>query len=244
MKINEVEQALGITKANIRFYEKEGLLNPGRTEKGYRNYTQDDLNRLKQIVIYRKLGIPVQLIADILDGVIPLQSALEKTIQTLNDEIEKLNGSLALCQQLKLENAQELDTRRYWDILQNKENSGFKFQSLVSDYINYVAPTMMWLYWIPEDAWRNPKCVLKYMVIWSILFAGLSWALGDSFSGNLVWHFFRMLCSIILMMILYIPVYRISKKYPELAKTLEVLIPVVLFLLGTGLVIWFLVSLW
>ena len=32
MKINEVEQLVGVTKRNIRFYEKEGLLNPGRTQ--------------------------------------------------------------------------------------------------------------------------------------------------------------------------------------------------------------------
>ncbi len=32
MKINEVEQLVGVTKRNIRFYEKEGLLSPvGRT---------------------------------------------------------------------------------------------------------------------------------------------------------------------------------------------------------------------
>ena len=30
MKINQVEQLVGITKGNIRFYEKEGLLTPGR----------------------------------------------------------------------------------------------------------------------------------------------------------------------------------------------------------------------
>ena len=34
MKINEAEQLLGITKANIRFYEKEGLLTPSRNESG------------------------------------------------------------------------------------------------------------------------------------------------------------------------------------------------------------------
>ena len=40
MKINDVEKLLGITKANIRFYEKEGLLTPGRMENGYREYSE------------------------------------------------------------------------------------------------------------------------------------------------------------------------------------------------------------
>ncbi len=29
MKINEIEKLTGLSRANIRFYEKEGLLSPG-----------------------------------------------------------------------------------------------------------------------------------------------------------------------------------------------------------------------
>lgn len=37
MRINEVERRVGVTKKNIRFYEEEGLLKPGRNaENGYR----------------------------------------------------------------------------------------------------------------------------------------------------------------------------------------------------------------
>ena len=50
MKINEVEQAIGITKKNIRFYEQEGLLNPSRNlSNGYRDYSEEDLETLRQI---------------------------------------------------------------------------------------------------------------------------------------------------------------------------------------------------
>ena len=37
MTIREVEQQLGMTRANIRFYEKEGLLSPRRESNGYRD---------------------------------------------------------------------------------------------------------------------------------------------------------------------------------------------------------------
>lgn len=60
MKIKDVEEQLDITKSNIRFYEKEGLITPNRTENGYRDYSEEDVRRLKEIVILRKLGIPVQ----------------------------------------------------------------------------------------------------------------------------------------------------------------------------------------
>ena len=75
MKINDVEKQLGITKANIRFYEKEGLLTPSRSANGYRDYTEADIARLKDIIILRKLGIPVQQAADILDGVQPMRES-------------------------------------------------------------------------------------------------------------------------------------------------------------------------
>lgn len=43
MKINEVEAAVGVTKKNIRFYEEEGLITPGREPgNGYRSYSQAD----------------------------------------------------------------------------------------------------------------------------------------------------------------------------------------------------------
>ena len=48
MKINEAEKLAGITRKNIRFYEKEGLLNPGRSlENGYRDYQPEDVETLK-----------------------------------------------------------------------------------------------------------------------------------------------------------------------------------------------------
>ena len=35
MNVQDVEKELNITRANIRFYEKEGLINPIRKENGY-----------------------------------------------------------------------------------------------------------------------------------------------------------------------------------------------------------------
>ena len=36
MKIKQVEELVGITRKNIRFYEEQGLLNVERAENGYR----------------------------------------------------------------------------------------------------------------------------------------------------------------------------------------------------------------
>ena len=42
VKIHEVEQAVGITVKNIRFYEEQGLLSPRRGLNGYREYGEEE----------------------------------------------------------------------------------------------------------------------------------------------------------------------------------------------------------
>ena len=57
MKIKEVEELSGMTRANIRFYEKEGLLSPQRKSNGYRDYTEEDVETLKRIRLLRSIHI-------------------------------------------------------------------------------------------------------------------------------------------------------------------------------------------
>jgi len=235
MKINDVEQILGITKANIRFYEKEGLLTPGRTENGYRDYSDSDIVRLKAIVIYRKLGIPVQQIADILDGAIPLQDALDTNIAALNAEIEKLNGSLALCQQLKAEDAQMLDTERYWDIVHNHEQQGMKFQSLLKDYAQFMEPTLdRYLLHVPAKYDRNPKMIIKYTALFALGFGAVNgFLIGDLASGlttQFFSHFILAPFFFIVWCIVYIPAYLVGKRHPTLGKVLKITITVIVIL--------------
>ena len=51
MTIKEVETILEIPRATIRFYEKEGLFHPQRGANGYRDYSDEDVDRLKKIII-------------------------------------------------------------------------------------------------------------------------------------------------------------------------------------------------
>lgn len=62
MNIKEVETHSGMTRANIRYYEQEGLLCPARQENGYRDYSQEDLDTLARIRLLRRLGVPLESI--------------------------------------------------------------------------------------------------------------------------------------------------------------------------------------
>lgn len=50
MTIKEVEELTGLSRSNVRFYEKERLIFPSRNEKnGYRDYSESDVENIKKI---------------------------------------------------------------------------------------------------------------------------------------------------------------------------------------------------
>ena len=68
MKIGQAAQLTGLTISNIRFYERKGLLEPERNDQSkYRNYSEQNIRRLKQIILYRKMNMPIEKIALMLD---------------------------------------------------------------------------------------------------------------------------------------------------------------------------------
>ena len=65
--ISAVAEMYGIHPQTLRLYEREGLLNPTRTEGNTRLYTDGDLERLELILsLARDLGVNISGIAIIL----------------------------------------------------------------------------------------------------------------------------------------------------------------------------------
>ena len=219
MKINEAEQLLGISKANIRFYEKEGLLAPSRTERGYREYTDDDIVRLKQIIILRKLGFSVQQIQEVLDGCITLQEALNFNIQSLITQIDALNGSLALSRQMQTEKVEALDVEYYWGVVNCQEAQGLRFQSILDDYVSFTELNYAWILWpIPGETLRKPRTLLLFLLGISILSAMMDAMLGKAFFPSILMHFLGSIIMLIIWTAIFLPVYLLSKRKPKLAN--------------------------
>ena len=53
--IGEVSQAIGLAPQTLRLWERERLIRPRRTDRGYRVYTEPDVERLRKIKHLRKL---------------------------------------------------------------------------------------------------------------------------------------------------------------------------------------------
>ena len=60
MRINEVTRETGLSRRAVKYYEEEGLLTVKKDQNGYRNYSIENLKILKEISVYRKLGIGIK----------------------------------------------------------------------------------------------------------------------------------------------------------------------------------------
>ena len=101
MRIKDVETLVGITKKNIRFYEKEGLLNPGRdSENSYRDYGEADVQRLKQIKFLRKLDMPITEIKSLLDGETSLTTAVKRHGISIAEQRDNLLRAQEMCERI------------------------------------------------------------------------------------------------------------------------------------------------
>lgn len=81
MKIKQVEELVGITKKNIRFYEEQGLLQIERAENGYREYHQKDVIRLQEIKLLRKIDISIEEMRALFEQKESLQICLEQHLK-------------------------------------------------------------------------------------------------------------------------------------------------------------------
>lgn len=150
MKINEVEQLVGITKKNIRFYEEQGLLRPGRNkENGYREYSEKDVKTLQQIKLLRKLGLPIEEIRMMQSGRSTVADSMRRHLVTLERERQNLEQSQELCRRLKEEDGtlQNLDANVLLEEMVQLEQKGAAFQNRqrYDVRLSYVAPVLICL---------------------------------------------------------------------------------------------------
>lgn len=132
MKIKQVEELVGITRKNIRFYEEQGLLNVERAENGYREYHRADIARLQEIKLFRKMDISIEEMRALFEKRKSLQVCLEQHLGELERRREGLVKMQEMCQRLIAEH-QSLDTLNAENCLEEieqMEKEGAKFMNV------------------------------------------------------------------------------------------------------------------
>ena len=136
--------------SSIRFYERKGLLLPER-ESGskYRDYTEADVQRIKQIFLYRKIGISVETIELLLKGKANLREVLAEQKRLLEEQITELKGASELCKLVMKETEipENEKLEEYLNYVYQEEKKGGRFaevRELLEDLGDYSATAGVW----------------------------------------------------------------------------------------------------
>ncbi|MBR5537423.1 MAG: MerR family transcriptional regulator [Clostridia bacterium] len=115
MTIYELEKRSGVSRPNIRFYEKEGLLAPKRLPNGYRDYGEEEVGLLARIVLLRRLDMPLDAIRAVIGGQLPLALALEHQQAMLAQKQEETQQARQLCTAIQADGVSfgQLEPERY-----------------------------------------------------------------------------------------------------------------------------------
>lgn len=64
--IKQLADLAGVSTRTLRWYDKQGLLQPSRQDNGYRSYDSSDVDRLQHILFYREMGLSLEDIQTVL----------------------------------------------------------------------------------------------------------------------------------------------------------------------------------
>lgn len=183
MKIKQVEELVGITSKNIRFYEEQGLLTPERAENGYREYHEENIKTLKKIKLLRKLGVSVEEIKSVLSKSISLEECLENQMRHLEKERENLNNMQKLSNVIlqKKDTVDTINTDEWLDEMEKMEKEGVDFVDVskidihmkkkMGATIGGVVMIILMLFMIGLFLWGNSQDALPIGIL--ILFIGI-----------------------------------------------------------------------
>lgn len=169
MQISQVEQRVGISKKNIRFYEQEGLLHPKREAgNGYRDYGEEDILRLEKIKLMRKLSVPLEEIRVMLEGGLTLSEGMNRHLFLLERQRKSLETAQCLCRQLLGEpgSLDELDAGKYLQQIEELEREGAHFLDMGED--NKNKRKKIWGSWISAAFFLVLVGLVEGFIIWGL----------------------------------------------------------------------------
>ena len=119
--IREVTEITGITVNALRYYDRKGLLHPTvRNSEGRKEWLYDDeaVRRAKRILLLRRIGIPVESIALVIDKVDKMdENMLRSRLEELREERQLLDEQISLAGMLLLLDEISADAEVKGDLL-------------------------------------------------------------------------------------------------------------------------------
>ena len=132
MKIKQVEELVGITQKNIRFYEDQGLLVVKRADNGYREYSLEDVKRLREIKMLRLIAVPIEDIKLLFSNKKSLDDVLEEQVVYLDNQKNNMEKMKNFCKMLadKDLTLDSLNVEECLESIEQLEKEGAQFMDI------------------------------------------------------------------------------------------------------------------
>ena len=174
MRIGEVADRTGLSISNIRFYEKKGLIEPEREhENKYRDYDEEDIKRIQEIILYRKMDFSIETIYQLIKKEVVLQDALEQQMDDLKEKQRTLQGAMDLCEKVIRDGGYDnRDVEVYLNYVKEEEAKGKVFaktDDLLTDFAEYTQFDRMAGDPYVGRFFRNPKISRVANVLWMLI---------------------------------------------------------------------------
>lgn len=108
--ISQVAEKFGLEPHTLRFYEKEGIVSPGRTPSGIREYSPEDISQLETALCLKSTGMPLKEIKRYFQLVAQGDKTLDQRLEIFTAHRERVMGELATMQKY----LQKIDHKIAW----------------------------------------------------------------------------------------------------------------------------------
>ncbi len=96
LTIGKLAKSAGINIETVRYYERIGIMpEPKRRESGYRQYSQEDVSRLKFILHAKELGFSLKEIRELLELRVDPETNCEEVRQQAETKITDIERKIA-----------------------------------------------------------------------------------------------------------------------------------------------------
>lgn len=96
--ISQVAQRFGVEPHTLRFYEKEGIIHPGRTKNGIRVYSQENVAQLEMAMCLKSTGMPLREIKKYFDLVEQGDETLDQRLEIFTSHREHVLAEIETLQ--------------------------------------------------------------------------------------------------------------------------------------------------
>mgnify|MGYP001119511789 CR=1 FL=1 len=162
LKVKQVAELAGISIRTLHHYDEIGLLEPSKTESGYRLYSSADLDNLQQILFFRELDFPLKEIKKIMNDtsfdseqalrrhrkmLVEKSVQINKMIKTIDKTLKYRKGEINMSNKEKFtgfdfskDNSYEKEARERWgDKVVNESNKNIKGrEKQIADEMNEI----------------------------------------------------------------------------------------------------------